>query len=198
MDELSRSERFVIGLSTFAAILGIVTGYVSPSLGTNVLKDFLVFAGGGGIAFALARAGARATSTDKVRSLCSRSVQRLGLAASHARGVSAQLIDRAGSNDGHLLVLASALDNLAEDAEVSIGDLEEMAGTPIRLDPLVAEAKRRIERAVDEALPNDQSEMKSRLMAVIAQPLQRLEAQVKDAAPASRGRSPVADRKSVV
>ncbi len=96
---------------------------------------------------------------------------------------------QAGGGNEVLWVLATQLDSLAEEAEVSIGDLEEMAGGKISLDPLVADAMQHIEAAVERALPGDQPGVKQRILSAIAAPLKKLEADVKEASIPVRGTS---------
>lgn len=189
MGELTTNERVLVGLCVVAGTLGIVVGYLTPSTGTNILKDFLILISGGGIAYIFAMVGGRASAGQRIRSLCNRSVQRLGLTASHARDASKMIKAQASGGNETLLVLATQLDSLAEEAEVSIGDLEEMAGGKISLDPLVADAMQHIEAAVERVLPGDQPGVKARILSAIAAPLRKLEADVKEASIPVRGTS---------
>ena len=187
MDELTSNERVLVGFCVAAAILGIGFGYFTPNTGTNVLKDFLIFSAGCGVAYVFAAASARASTNQRIRSLCNRSVQRLGLTASHARGAARSIREHIFDQNHALALVATQLDSLAEEAEVSIGDLEELAGDKISLDPLVAGAMRTIEDAVERAIPNDQAGVKKRILSAIEAPLRKLEADVREVAIPRRG-----------
>lgn len=182
---LTVAERAILVLSIVAGLLGIIVGYGLPSSGTNILKDFLVLCSGGGITFVFAMAGARVASSERVRSVGSRSVQRLGLAASHVRDAARSIRAHAGENSS-LLLIATQLDNVAEESEVSIGDIEMMSGGKMSLDPLVQTALQGIEAAVERVLPGEPHEVKSKVLSAIAEPLRKFEAEVKEAAVAVR------------
>jgi hypothetical protein len=185
MFSLTPTERLLLSLSVALGVVAIGVGYLLPSAGTSILKDVMVLMSGAGSAISLALAGARVTSSANVKSVGARSVQRLGLAASHARDAAHRLREHA-KNDPALILIAAQLDNLAEEAEVSIGDLEMMSGSKISLDPLVQTAMRGIEAAVDQALPGESTQVKSKVLSAIAEPLKKLEADVKQAAVALR------------
>src|ERR1035437_134213 len=87
------AEKWLLGISCSAALIAIVVGYVFPGVGAAILKDFIVFWSGAGIAYIIARAGARASTGERVKSLCNRLVQRIGLTASQIRD-SSSLIRR--------------------------------------------------------------------------------------------------------
>lgn len=59
---LTSGERFALVACVAIDAIAIITAYASPSTGTNILKDLMVFLGGAGIAYVFAVAGARATS----------------------------------------------------------------------------------------------------------------------------------------
>jgi len=165
MGQFTAGERLLFLISWSVALLAIVVGYIFKNTGTEILKDFMVFGSGAGIAYILARAGARATTSERVRSLCSRSVQRLGLTASQTRNASS-LILREIPNQASTEVVAALLDSVAEQAEVSIGDLEEMAGAKIVLDELVSDALHSI-KAAAEGLPETSSAVKEKILASV-------------------------------
>lgn len=165
MGQFTPRETLLFWLSCGSALLAIVVGYFFPNTGTSILKDFMVFGSGSGIAYVLARASARASTSERVRSLCNRLVQRLGLTASQTRNASS-LILREIPNQASTEVVAALLDNVAEQAEVSIGDLEEMAGAKIVLDDLVSDALHSI-KAAAEGLPDTSSAAKEQILASV-------------------------------
>jgi hypothetical protein len=165
MGQFTSSEKLLFWVSCGSALLAIIVGYLFPNTGTAILKDFMVFGSGAGIAYILARSGARATTSERVRSLCNRLVQRLGLTASQTRNTSS-LILREVQNQASTEVLAFLLDSVAEQAEVSIGDLEEMAGVKIVLDDLVSDALHNIKTAAED-LPETSSEVKEKILASV-------------------------------
>lgn len=148
---LTAVERWMLTLLIFTALLAIVIGYGFKEVGSGILKDFLLFTTGAGVAFILARAGSRAAAIDRVRSLCNRSVQRLGLTAYRLRETASQLRINVTSPTSPEAQIAFTLESLAEQSEVSIGDLEEMAGTKLGLDPLVMDALAGVKAAAEEA-----------------------------------------------
>jgi hypothetical protein len=188
MFNLNKEEILISSVSVVAATLATIVGHTSKDTGAQILKDFLIFGGGGGIAYAMATAGARATSADRVEGLCKRSVQRLGLAASSARSASAMLREWPTSSNYNnstglttATVVSVMLDQLAEQAQVSIGDLEEMAGSKISLDSLVqGRLYSDIKAAADKTLTTAPPEQKEKLMSAINEKLQTFEQELRE------------------
>jgi hypothetical protein len=184
---LNFKELSLLIISVLGAGVAITIGYLMPSTGTNILKDIMVFGGGAGLAYVFASAGGRATSNrdaeaakERLRSLCNRTVQRLGLAASQT--VEASTLVRAFIAEPKEAEIVSALlENVAEQAQVSMGDLEEMAGGKIALDRLVNNALSSLQEVADD-FPND---LKQKVTEALIRPLE----QFKEAT--SIGRSPV-------
>jgi len=138
---LTKTEIMILVASVLVVGVAAYAGYTWPNTGTSLLKDLMVFLGGVGVAVVLAQASARTSATERVRSLCRRSVQRLGLTTKQAMTAAAALRELAHESRWEAgQAVAMMLDQLAEQAEVSMGDLEEMAGVTIGLDPRVADS----------------------------------------------------------
>lgn len=132
---LAISEVLLLAVSLVVVLIAVLAGYLWPGTGTGVLKDLILFLGGSGVAIALAQASWRVSTTGRVRSLCRRSVQRLELTAQQALSAGEALRGFADAKRWDAgQAVAMMLDQLAEQAKVSIGDLEEMAGVQINLD----------------------------------------------------------------
>lgn len=177
MPPLVSDERVLVICSFVGVALGLFVGYVFPNTGTYIVKDFLAFSGGAGIAYVWARAGARdsssrlrETSEQRVQSLCKRAVQRLGLTACQIRITANRLraYSPADLTKSTLEDMATHLNSLAQHAQVSIGDLEEIPGMKIGFDDLVSE----IQHVADE-LPPAAREAKEKLSEIQSR-LQRL------------------------
>jgi hypothetical protein len=119
----------MFAFSLIAAFLALLIGALLPAPGTTVLKDFIVFFAGVGLAIALTSASARASSGDRINSVCTRSAERLQLTDYYARVTASKLRDSLQGDAVDLI--ATNLEHLADQARVSIGDLQEIASVTL-------------------------------------------------------------------
>lgn len=174
---LTDTERVIAAGSLVGALGAVIVGYTFPSTGAHILKDFVLFTSAAGLAFVFARASYRSYETKRVQSLCSRTAQRLGLVVTYLRDVTERLQHEVKPSDRELI--CAMVNQHAKEVEVTIGDLEEMAGTTIRFDQLVAAARKSMLETVKQVLQDPKIE--SEVAQAIQEPLNTLAEQVKDA-----------------
>jgi hypothetical protein len=148
------SEEWVLSVASLIAVaLGLTIAYFSPSIGTNILKDFLVFCSGACLAYVWARAGARISSSQlqqvsehaseqRIQSLCRRAVQRLNVTAAQLRSTALRLRGYGADQITHDVLQDTSvyLESLAQHTQLSIGDFQEAGDLEkLEFDEVVAE-----------------------------------------------------------
>src|SRR5271169_5677890 len=116
---LTKQELTLIISFGALAVFAIAIGYLLPGTGASILKDLMVLGGGAGMAYVFAVAGARTASNrdaeaarERLRSLCNRSVQRLGLTAYQTREASALIREHlAASSEPTAEIVAALLEH---------------------------------------------------------------------------------------
>lgn len=175
-DQSTAMEKWIAIAALGAATVSFSVGYLLPSTGTSLLKDVLIWFSGAGISFVLARTTYREAESQRVQSLCNRTVQRLALVVSDLREIAERLKSEVSPSDRDLLI--SMIVSHSREVDVTIGDLEEMAGKKISLDELVNEVRASL-RSVADALPIDAA-ARAQVVDALEEPLKSLEEQAKD------------------